>query len=59
MAVNVQLITPTADGSTDTYVEAGSHVEVDEGALVVLDTVEGARVAIFAPGTWLSAQVED
>ena len=60
MAVNVQLLSPSGDGSTtDVYLEAGSHVEVDAGALVVLDTVEGARVALFAPGTWLWAQVED
>ena len=60
MAVNVQQPSPSGDGSTtDVYVEVGSHFEVDEGALVVLDTVDGARVALFAPGTWLSAQVED
>ncbi|GAB2587392.1 hypothetical protein [Microlunatus antarcticus] len=59
MAVNVQQITPAHDGTTDVYVEIGSHFEVEEGALVVLDAVDGSRVALFAPGTWLSAQVED
>ncbi len=60
MAVNVQQIHPSGDGeTTDVYVESGSHFEVSEGALVVLDTVDGQRVALFAPGTWLSAQVED
>lgn len=60
MAVNVQQISPSGDGSmTDVYVEAGSHFEVVEGALVVLDTVDGAHVALFAAGSWLSAQVED
>ena len=60
MAVNVQQISPSSDGATtDVYVEAGSHFEVSEGALVVLDTIDGNRVALFAAGTWLSAQVED
>ncbi len=59
MAVNVQQVVPHQDGTTDVYVEAGHHVEVEEGALVVLDGVDGRRVALFAPGTWLSAQVED
>ena len=60
MAVNVQQINPSGDGSTtEVYVEQGQHFEVCDGALVVLDTVEGNRVAVFAPSTWLSAQLED
>ena len=60
VAVSVQQISPARDGSTtDVRVEQGQHVEVCDGALVVLDSVEGNRVALFAPGTWLSAQLDE
>ncbi len=59
MGVNVERSEPGADGAADTYVEEGQHVEVVDGALEVLDGVDGRRVALFAAGTWLSAQVED
>ena len=49
----------SGEASSDVYVEEGQHVEVSEGALEVLDGLDGRRVAVFAPGTWLSAQVED
>lgn len=60
MAVNVQQRHPSGtDPSTDLYVEQGQHVEVKDGTLEVLDAQDGRRVAVFAAGTWLSAQVDD
>ena len=60
MAVNVQQRDPhdPAD-SSDVYVERGEHVVVHDGVLEVLDALDGRQVAVFAAGTWLSAQVED
>lgn len=60
MAVNVQQREPDeTTGSTDVYVEQGEHFVVHEGVLTVLDGLNGRQVAVFTPGTWLSAQVED
>ena len=60
MAVNVQQHNPNSTTfSEDVYVEEGQHFEVHEGALEVLDAPDGRRVALFAAGTWLSAQIED
>lgn len=60
MGVNVQQTDSSAEGATsEIYLAAGEHVEVCDGALVVLDGVDGQRVALFAAGTWKAAQVED
>ena len=60
MAVNVQQFELSDRSSTrDVYIEQGHHFEVTEGVLEVLDALDGRRIALFAAGTWLSAQVED
>lgn len=44
----------------ETLVERGEYFEVlRHGALEVLDAQDGRRLALFAAGTWLSAQVVD
>lgn len=60
MPVNVQQISASKDGSTtEVCVAEGEHFDVEDGTLLVLDAVAGRRIAVFAAGTWLSAQVED
>lgn len=60
MAVNVQQRNPDdTTGSSGVYVEHGQHFVVHDGVLGVLDALDGRQVAVFAAGTWLSAQVED
>lgn len=58
--VNVQQISASKDGSTaEVCVPEGEHSDVEDATLLVLDAVANRRVAVFAAGTWLSAQVED
>ncbi len=60
MTLIVQQLNPSQDGSTtDAQAAQGESFEVENGTLVVLDAVDGRRVAVFAAGTWLSAQLEE
>lgn len=60
MAVVVQQVNTNEDGTrTEAFVPRGEHFVVEEGALVVLDGVDGSRLALFAAGTWLSAQQDN
>lgn len=60
MAVTVQQINPSKDGSTvEVNVEEGQYVDDKDGTLYILDAADGHRVAVFAAGTWLSAQLEN
>lgn len=59
MPVIVQQISASKDGSTtEVIVGEGEHFDVEDGTLYVLDGVDGRRVAVFAAGTWRSAQVD-
>ena len=60
MAITVQP-TPSTTGeeAEPRHVPSGEDFTVEDGALVVLDGTGGQRVAIFAPGTWVEAQVDD
>lgn len=61
MAVMVTLTSRGSDGFREqSSVGEGHTFAVRDGALVVLDNeVDGRSVAIFAPGSWLSAQVDE
>lgn len=59
MPVTVQQINSSKDGIIEIHVARGEHFVLSNETLVILDGIDGRQVAVFAAGSWLSAQIED